>query len=338
MLLRVFVVITFTIFLHPTIALSQTVENAKEIAQIDSAMAIQNERLSTLQRQVADIQMRIAEVESVIDSLEAEKSEHLARNREAEVGKYFIVTRMEKTLRRSAFISGAKLGDVPSKTKLRVLGKEKNYWLVEYDGQTGYILDNFVDVSNAIDAEALKELRAKAEQVSQERRERKREERLRREREEERQLLEELEQERADRLRQRREEHGVKSFVVESVSTSRPNSAGGVDVDIRFNYFGDERTIKYVTFYVAPYNPVGDRVQSRTSGKSIMQLRLTGPLESAVSDRYIDYENVWYNSTITCAELTRMDVEYTNGAEYVYINELPKVLAADFDNSCEYSD
>lgn len=92
-----------------------------------------------------------------------------------------------------------------------------------------------------------------------------------------------------------------------------PNSAGGVGV--RFRYRNDgEKTIKYATFTVAPYNAVQDIQRSATGGHSAVGLKVTGPIEAGGSGEYT-FANVWYNPTITTVALTKIHLQYMDGSE-----------------------
>ena len=99
-----------------------------------------------------------------------------------------------------------------------------------------------------------------------------------------------------------------------TISTSKPNSAGGVDVEIHFKHEGSTATgdVKYITFTVVPYNAVGDVMSSEIGNKSKTNLRLTGPIAARKESGGI-WENVWYNSTITRSIITGIKIEYMTG-------------------------
>jgi hypothetical protein len=105
-----------------------------------------------------------------------------------------------------------------------------------------------------------------------------------------------------------------------------PNSVGGVDVEFAVKNLDPRRTIKYLTLTVVPYNAVGDAVRSSIDGKSAVRLRYTGPLASGKTESYAGWSTVWYNATISCVELRRMEVEYMDGSRYTYVRELPSVV------------
>ncbi len=91
-----------------------------------------------------------------------------------------------------------------------------------------------------------------------------------------------------------------------------PNSVGGVSV--RFQYRNDsDKTVKYVTFTVVPYNAVKDVQKCTTRGKSEVHLRVTGPITAGLSGN-CTFENVWYNSTISTIELTKIKIDYMDGS------------------------
>lgn len=94
---------------------------------------------------------------------------------------------------------------------------------------------------------------------------------------------------------------------------SGPNSAGGVGVKIRFRNDG-EKTIKYATFTVVPYNAVNDVQRSAAGGHSAAEIKVTGPVEAGTAGEYT-FGNVWYNDTITTVKLTRVRLQFMDGSE-----------------------
>lgn len=112
-----------------------------------------------------------------------------------------------------------------------------------------------------------------------------------------------------------------------------PNSADGVGVGIRFRYDGSKQ-IKYAKFYATAYNRVGDEAPGRHQGSADALLSLTGPIRARQAPRYSSWDAVWYNPTISCVELKRVELEYLDGSSYVYVRELPRILSPDFDNDC----
>ena len=105
-----------------------------------------------------------------------------------------------------------------------------------------------------------------------------------------------------------------------SIETSKPNTANGVDVDVRFSNDSD-KTIKYIYFYLTPYNAVDDAVASEIGDKSTTGVGLVGPMESGEQKYIISSKNVWYSSTIQYALLESVKIIYMDGEEVVLLVE-----------------
>ncbi len=111
-------------------------------------------------------------------------------------------------------------------------------------------------------------------------------------------------------------------LVVSRIEVKRPNSAGGVGVKISFTNTSN-RTLKYVLFSVEPYNRVGDIAPSEIGGKTSVNLQSIGPIkpDEFQGDYHTGFiimsgggwSNVWYNHSIYCINLTRIDVTYMDG-------------------------
>jgi hypothetical protein len=90
--------------------------------------------------------------------------------------------------------------------------------------------------------------------------------------------------------------------------TLSPNLVGGVGCNIIWKNLS-EKTIKYITFTVAPYNKVNDRVNSE---KNITE---TGPVKSKqISGTDIYWGCVWYNVTIDYMLITGIKIQYLDGS------------------------
>lgn len=134
--------------------------------------------------------------------------------------------------------------------------------------------------------------------------------------------LSQLDTENADEYREKvrqyqesRDRARVRSTLrITSFRTSRPNSAGGVDVYMRFVNTSD-KTIKYLSWTAEPYNAVDDIVSDELGRGSERSGRYTGPVRpGASSDSDVYWETVWYNPTIVRAELRSVSVEYMDGS------------------------
>ena len=106
-----------------------------------------------------------------------------------------------------------------------------------------------------------------------------------------------------------------KEFVVIGVFPDGPNSAGGVGAKIVYRHLNPAKVIKYLVFTVAPFNAVGDQVYGRLSRGSQQKLKVTGPIEASdiLKDKYHEesfWGPLWYNSSIDCLRLDRVDIEY----------------------------
>ncbi len=106
-------------------------------------------------------------------------------------------------------------------------------------------------------------------------------------------------------------------IVITSIYPSRPNSAGGVDVHITFINKSD-KTIKYVTFGVAPYNAVGDRVSSEIGDRSFARLETTGPYKPGHGSSSGYWGCIWYNYSIRRIKLNNVEIEYMDGTEEAF--------------------
>jgi hypothetical protein len=93
-----------------------------------------------------------------------------------------------------------------------------------------------------------------------------------------------------------------------------PNFAGGVGVRFSFKNTGT-KTIKYITFYVTPYNAVDDPVVCSIRLRSEAALQFTGPLVPNQVKSYVSWENVWYNNSIKYAKLTKVYIQYMDGTD-----------------------
>ena len=114
------------------------------------------------------------------------------------------------------------------------------------------------------------------------------------------------------------------SVILDVAEGDEPNSAGGVDYEVEIFNNSRSRTIKYVNFEATPYNPVGDKVTGRIKEQSTTTMEGVGPIEPS-GHAYFNFDNVWYNSTISCVELKRMVVEYVDGSQFIYVNDLSKI-------------
>lgn len=73
------------------------------------------------------------------------------------------------------------------------------------------------------------------------------------------------------------------------------NSAGGVSPIVLWNN-NTGKTIKYIRFYMEPYNAVDDPVEDQVTGNKIFSCRVTGPIdtEKGIGEYIYDYYGVHY--------------------------------------------
>ena len=125
---------------------------------------------------------------------------------------------------------------------------------------------------------------------------------------------------------------------IKEFEIKHPNSAGGVAVAIKGNNFSG-KTIKYINFWVTPYNSVGDRQVGEINGQSKIKLVETGPIStsSAFGSSSL-WPNVWYNSQISCGILDQIQIEFMDG-KILKIRDKKSVDALmryDVKNRCPY--
>ncbi len=128
-----------------------------------------------------------------------------------------------------------------------------------------------------------------------------------------------------------------KKILIKGAFISEVNSADGVNVGIDWLYLDNTKEIKYIDFTVIPFNRVGDIQRCRTTGESTQVLKITGPISSEDSMENLDeWENVWYNSTISCVKITQVKVQYFKGPTKTYIKDLNLVMDSNYSNDCKY--
>lgn len=125
------------------------------------------------------------------------------------------------------------------------------------------------------------------------------------------------------------DKNNVKDFLkIYGIRVSGRDSVGGIDVDIGWENTSS-KTIKYIHFFIEPYNAVGDKVRCEIWNQSLAHLSSTGPHETGYNSYFIvDYldngspvwwgmswENVWYNSDIRNLKIIEVRIEYMDGTE-----------------------
>ena len=118
------------------------------------------------------------------------------------------------------------------------------------------------------------------------------------------------------------------------------NYVGGVDVDI-YAVNTSNKTIKYLTFDVTPYNAVGDVQRGEIRRISTMHLESTGPYVGISSNPnrnaiMMTWENAWYNHTIRCVVVRNVKIEYVDGSRRNYSgpSSVLGIMGSGMNNSC----
>lgn len=128
----------------------------------------------------------------------------------------------------------------------------------------------------------------------------------------------------------------IPALAVTDMSIIGPDTAAGVDVRIRF-ISGAQRTIKYIRFWALPYNSVGDVVRSTIDGESEKVLRVTGPYRTSGMSQGAKWEGVWYNPSLSCFEISQLEVEFMDGSREIYGPEkLSRAVSDPELNDCGY--
>lgn len=125
-------------------------------------------------------------------------------------------------------------------------------------------------------------------------------------------------------------------IVIDRITVSSPNSVGGVDLYINATNVSG-RTIKYLVYNARAYNAVGDPVVGEISRSSITKVRETGPIPpNGRSSPYGVWSNSWYNHSIRCARITRVEVIFMDGGRMAFSSEgqIKKLLRPDVSNFC----
>lgn len=99
------------------------------------------------------------------------------------------------------------------------------------------------------------------------------------------------------------------------LSTGEPNSAGGVDLYIKWKNTSD-KTVKYAYFTCDLYNAVDDRVQDTITRSYSFTGQVTGPIKPGqISGNDGCWQNAWWNSTGDYAKITQIKIEYMDETE-----------------------
>lgn len=121
---------------------------------------------------------------------------------------------------------------------------------------------------------------------------------------------------------------------IHDVYVSDIDSAEGVDMRISWTNTSN-KNIKYIHFYVVPYNAVGDPMYCEIRDYSRFDAYVTGPCEPGykgyykVGDIYYGnlWENSWYNGSISTIKLVGIKIIYMDGSIIdITEKDIPKTI------------
>lgn len=192
-------------------------------------------------------------------------------------------------IRNAPFSFGDRVATLVNGDTVRVQFREGSYARVKHDGKRGWL-----SLDLLMSEEEAREYRQKLRSQRREARQR-------------RQYLRTL------------RERGY--TIVLARQTFRKNSADGISVGLGLANISRAKTVKYLRITWKLFNSVGEPTKGENSGRSTARTKLVGPIESGETG-YTEFENVWYNSVGTCAEIRGIVVEHIDGSSFTYINDL----------------
>lgn len=84
-------------------------------------------------------------------------------------------------------------------------------------------------------------------------------------------------------------------------------------VSVRFEVFNPtNKSIKYITFYVAGINPVGDVVYNLRQHSNISEFKGVGPIKQKESGNY-EWEYAWFTDVVETLKIIKVKVQYMDG-------------------------
>ncbi len=236
---------------------------------------------------------------------DAEALLHLHRMEQMDDESVVLMTNMEASLRTRPSPDGRVIRILPGKTPLIAADFNGAYWKVRYQGIEGWVMRLFVD--EGPEAALLKQKFQADENASP----------------------------RPGTLTGKLAAERIgKDFLVTDFGIHPPNSAGGVSIYYAFEHLDSTRTVREVTFSITPFNADGAKEKGLNSGASTKRLRRFGPITVHDGERQYQFENVWYNSAISCAQIDRVDIVYTDGSRVSHRQDLAPVLSSSIPNDC----
>jgi|GEM_PF-3610353 len=241
-------------------------------------------------------------VEKELSRLEVRLQEHTVKEQIDARG--VVTTNMDASLRDEPMPGANIIRTVPQNVVLEALAYNGAYWKVRYKNTEGWIMRLFVDEGEGADLIKQEAMSAATnENGAEPQKDRWMEERL------------------------------GKTFLITSFDLLT-NSAGGISIQYAFEHLDSTRTVQEVVFSITPYNSEGVIERGRNSGASTRRLRRFGPVSVYDGEQRFQFENIWYNDKIECAQLDRIDISYANGSRRSYSRDVDTLLASQIDNDC----
>ncbi len=252
---------------------------------------------ASLQQQIDVVNTELASVEALLQLHQLE---------EVDTESVVLLTNMDASLRSRPSPDGRVIRLLPQKTPLIATDFNGAYWKVRYEGTEGWVMRLFLDEGDG--AAGLKQKLAAARVAN------------------------------GNTAQTGRDQLAVermgKKFLVTEFGIHPPNSAGGVSLYYAFEHLDSTRTVREVTFSITPYNDEGLKEKGMNSGASTKRLRRFGPISVHDGEKQYQFENVWYNGAIRCAEIDRVDIVYTDGSRASHRQDVGAIMSEGIENDC----
>ena len=259
-------------------------------------------RVDSLKQVQENLKQQLRTVEEEIAQLEVRLQEHAVKEQIDARG--VVTTNMDASLRDEPMPGANIIRTIPQNVVLEALDYNGAYWKVRYKNTEGWVMRLFVDEGEGaalIKAEALSAANEEGGMDIQ-------------------------------KERWMQERRG-KTFLITAFDLVT-NSAGGISIKYAFEHLDSTRTVQEVVFSITPYNNDGVVERGRNSGASTRRLRRFGPVSVYDGEQRFQFENIWYNNKIECAQLDRIDISYANGARRSYSRDVDTLLSSHIDNDC----
>ena len=259
-------------------------------------------RVDSLKKVQADLTLQLSEIEEELSRLSVRLKEHAIKEQIDARG--VVTTNMDASLREEPMPGATIIQTIPQNVVLEALDYNGAYWKVRYKNTEGWVMRLFVDEGEGAD-DIKQEAIAAARNGNGEK---------------------------TQKNLWWKERVG-KLFLITAFDLVT-NSAGGISIKYAFEHLDSTRTIQEVVFSITPYNSDGVVERGRNSGASTRRLRRFGPVSVYDGEQRFQFENIWYNDKIECAQLDRIDISYANGTRRSFYRDVHTLLSSHIDNDC----